>query len=123
MTEKTIDLDQHRGMAAQKATDLRLLADVEAEEKALRLRQDELEAHFLAGRREAAEKRRDIYSIFSPAPWPGKTPADRSSSPPCPMISSGSGANRGKPPSRAPAREIRSLLLDVLEGRLAAAPG
>jgi len=28
MTKKTIDLDQHRGMAAQKATDLRrLLAD------------------------------------------------------------------------------------------------
>ena len=25
MTEKTIDLDQHRGMAAQKATDLRRL--------------------------------------------------------------------------------------------------
>ena len=44
MTEKTIDLDQHRGMAAQKATDLRrLLADVEANEKALRLRQEELE--------------------------------------------------------------------------------
>jgi hypothetical protein len=32
ITEKTIDLDQHRGMAAQKATDLRrLLADVEAQ--------------------------------------------------------------------------------------------
>jgi hypothetical protein len=45
MTEKTIDLDHHRGMAAQKATDLRrLLADVEANERALRLRQDELEA-------------------------------------------------------------------------------
>ena len=48
MTDKTIDLDQHRGMAAQKATGLRrLLADVEANEKALRLRQDELEAHLL----------------------------------------------------------------------------
>jgi hypothetical protein len=33
MTDKTIDLDQHRGMAAQKATDLRrLLADVEADQ-------------------------------------------------------------------------------------------
>jgi hypothetical protein len=31
MTEKTLDLDQHRGMAAQKATELRrLLANVEA---------------------------------------------------------------------------------------------
>lgn len=48
MTEKTIDLEQDRGMPAQKATDLRrLLADVETNEKALRLRQDELEAHLL----------------------------------------------------------------------------
>jgi len=53
-------------MAAQKATDLRrLLADVEAEEKALRLRQDELEAHFLAGRREAAEKARYLLNLFA----------------------------------------------------------
>jgi hypothetical protein len=37
VTEKTIELDQHRGMAAQKATDLRrLMADVEANENALR---------------------------------------------------------------------------------------
>ena len=48
MTEETVDLDKHRGMAAQKATDLRrLLADVEANAKALRLRQDELEATYL----------------------------------------------------------------------------
>ncbi len=49
MTDRTIDLDQHRGMIARKATELRrLLADVEANEKALRLRQDELETHLLA---------------------------------------------------------------------------
>jgi hypothetical protein len=49
MTDKTIDLDRRRGMEAQKATDLRrLLAEVEANERSLRLRQDELEAH-LAG--------------------------------------------------------------------------
>src|SRR6266853_5484029 len=49
MTDKTIDLDQHRGMAAQKTTDLRrLLADVEANERSLRLRQDELESHLIA---------------------------------------------------------------------------
>jgi hypothetical protein len=49
MTDKVIELDEHRGMAAQKATDLRrLLADVEANETALRLRQDELEAHLIA---------------------------------------------------------------------------
>ena len=36
MTEKTIELDQRRGMTAQEATDLRrLLADVEANEKLL----------------------------------------------------------------------------------------
>jgi hypothetical protein len=46
MTDKTIDLDRHSGMAAQKATELRrLLADVEADERAFRLRQDELESH------------------------------------------------------------------------------
>jgi hypothetical protein len=70
MTERTIDLDQHRGMAAQKATDLRrLLADVEANAKALRLRQDELEAHLLAAPaanwREAAEKARYLLNLFA----------------------------------------------------------
>jgi len=63
MTDKTIDLDQHRGMAAQKATELRrLLADVETNEKTLRLRQAELESHLLAAPaanwQEAAEKAR-----------------------------------------------------------------
>jgi hypothetical protein len=49
MTDKAIELDEHRGMAAQKATDLRrLLADVEANEAALRRRQDELGAHLIA---------------------------------------------------------------------------
>jgi hypothetical protein len=70
MTEKTIDLDQHHGMAAQKATDLRrLLSDVEANQKALRLRQDELEAHLLAAPaanwREAAEKARYLLNLFA----------------------------------------------------------
>jgi hypothetical protein len=70
MTEKTIDLDQHRGMAAQKATDLRrLLANVEADQSALRLRQDELEAHLLAAPaanwREAAEKARYLFDLFT----------------------------------------------------------
>ena len=70
MTDKTIDLDQHRGMAAQKATDLRrLLADVEANERALRLRQDELEAHLVAAPaanwHEAAEKARYLLNLFA----------------------------------------------------------
>jgi hypothetical protein len=45
MTDKTIDLDRRGGMKTQKATDLRrLLVEVEANERTLRLRQDELEA-------------------------------------------------------------------------------
>jgi len=70
MTENTIELDQHRGMAAQKATGLRrLLADVEANEKALRLRQDELESHLIAAPaanwHEAAEKARYLLNLFA----------------------------------------------------------
>jgi hypothetical protein len=70
MTDKTIDLDQHRGMAAQKATDLRrLVADVEANERALRLRQDELESQLAAAPaanwHEAAEKARYLLNLFA----------------------------------------------------------
>jgi hypothetical protein len=70
MTDKTIDLDRHRGMAAQKATELRrLLADVETDQKALRLRQDELESHLLASPaanwHEAAEKARYLLNLFA----------------------------------------------------------
>jgi prolyl-tRNA editing enzyme YbaK/EbsC (Cys-tRNA(Pro) deacylase) len=70
VTDHSIDLDQHRGMAAQKATELRrLLADVEANEKALRLRQDELESHLLAAPaanwHEAAEKARYLLNLFA----------------------------------------------------------
>jgi hypothetical protein len=70
MTDKTIELDQHRGMAAQKATDLRrLLADVDANERALRLRQDELESHMVAAPaanwHEAAEKARYLLNLFA----------------------------------------------------------
>jgi hypothetical protein len=70
VTDKTIDLDRHRGMAAQKATELRrLLADVEANETTLRLRQDELEAHLLAAPaanwQEAAQKARYLLKLFA----------------------------------------------------------
>ena len=69
MTDKTIDLDRHRGMAAQKATDLRrLLADVESNERALHLRQNELESHLVAAPAanwyEAAEKARYLLKLF-----------------------------------------------------------
>jgi hypothetical protein len=73
MTERTIDLDQHRGMAAQKATELRrLLADVAASERELRRRQDELEAQLVAepaaNWQEAAEKARYLLTLFAATP-------------------------------------------------------
>jgi hypothetical protein len=73
MTDETIELDRRRGMAAQKATELRrLLADVEANEKALRLRQDELESHLLAAPaanwHEAADKAGYLLNLFAATP-------------------------------------------------------
>ncbi|MBS0220825.1 MAG: hypothetical protein JSR91_08805 [Proteobacteria bacterium] len=70
MTDKPIELDQHRGMAAQQATDSRrLLVEVEANERALRLRRDELESHLIAAPaanwREAAEKARYIIRLYA----------------------------------------------------------
>jgi hypothetical protein len=70
VTDKPIDLDQHRGMSAQKATGLRrLLAEVESNEKALRLRQDELETQLLsapaANWHDAAEKARYLLNLFA----------------------------------------------------------
>lgn len=70
MTEKTVDLDQHRGLVAQKETDLRrMLTEVAANEAALRSRQDELEAHLLASPAanwlEAAEKARYVLNLFA----------------------------------------------------------
>jgi hypothetical protein len=73
MTDRTIDLDEHRGMMAQKATELRrLLAEVEADERALRLRQEELEAHLIAAPAlswcDAAEKVRYLLKLFAATP-------------------------------------------------------
>ena len=70
MTDRPIKLDQHRGMSAQKATDLRrVLAGVEADEKALRLRQDALEEQLIAEPAttwpEAAEKARYLLGLFA----------------------------------------------------------
>jgi hypothetical protein len=70
LIDKTVDLDQRRGMAAQEATKLRrLLTEVETNEKALRLRQDELESHLLAAPaanwQEAAEKARYLLNLFA----------------------------------------------------------
>ena len=73
MTDRTIELDQHRGMAAQKATEMRrLLAEVEADHTALRLRQEELEKFLLAAPagtwHEAAEKARYLLTLFAATP-------------------------------------------------------
>jgi hypothetical protein len=70
MTNETIDLDNHRGVMAQKATDLRrLLSDVTDSQGALRLRQNELEAQLMAARAEswgdAAEKARYLLNLFA----------------------------------------------------------
>jgi len=73
MTEKTVDLDRHRGMAAQKATDIRrILAEVEANERSLRMRQDELETQLESASastwQEAADKARYLLNLFGATP-------------------------------------------------------
>ena len=70
MVDRTVDLDKRRGMAAQKATSLRrLLSDVEANEKSLRLRQEALEAQLIAAPAatwaEAAEKARYLLGLYA----------------------------------------------------------
>ena len=70
MTDKTIELDQHRGMKAQRATEIRrLLAEVEADQQALRLRQEELEKHLVAtpalSWHDAAEKAGYLLTLFA----------------------------------------------------------
>jgi hypothetical protein len=73
MTDRTIALDSHRGMAAQKATLVRrLLAEVEADQSALRERQEELEAQLIAAPAaswsEAAAKARYLLRLFAAIP-------------------------------------------------------
>jgi hypothetical protein len=66
----TIDLDRHRGMAAQKATDIRrVLAEVEANAKILRDRQGAVEIQLLAvpaaSWPEAAAKARYVLNLYA----------------------------------------------------------
>jgi hypothetical protein len=73
MTEKPVDLDQHRGMAAQKATDLRrLLTEVATNERALCATQDQLEAQLIAAPattwEEVADKVRYLLSVLGATP-------------------------------------------------------
>ncbi len=69
MTDQPITLDRHRGMAAQKATQIRrLLAEVEENEKLLRTRQEELETQLMATPAatwpDAAEKARYLLGLL-----------------------------------------------------------
>lgn len=70
MVDETTNLDAHRGMMAQRATDLRRLrVEVEADQAALRDRQRELEELLAAAPAkdwaEAVEKARYLLDLFS----------------------------------------------------------
>ena len=70
MTDRTIDLDGRRGMAAQMATDLRRLrTEVERDQAALRARQDELERFLVSAQADtwpdAVEKTRYLLGLFA----------------------------------------------------------
>ena len=70
MTDHPVDLDKHRGMAAQKATDLRrALAEVETHARELRERESELEHRMMsapaASWPEAAVKARHLLNLYA----------------------------------------------------------
>lgn len=78
MTDKPLDLDKHRGMAAQKATDIRrILAEVENNARDLRDRQGALECQLLsipaASWPEAAAKARYVLNLYAAALAPADT--------------------------------------------------
>ncbi len=70
VTDEPLDLDSHRGMAAQKATDIRrVLADVENNARELRDRQTAVEGQLLSvpatSWPEAAAKARYILNLYA----------------------------------------------------------
>ncbi|GMO38198.1 hypothetical protein [Bradyrhizobium sp. TM233] len=70
MTDVPVDLDKHRGMAAQKATDLRrALAEVENNVRELREREADLESRMLTvpamSWPEAAVKARYLLNLYA----------------------------------------------------------
>lgn len=76
MNEEPLDLDKHRGMAAQKATDIRrILAEVEDNARGLRERQAELENRLLSVQAtswpEAAAKARYVLNLYVAELAPG----------------------------------------------------
>ena len=74
MTDDPVDLDEHRGMAAQKATDIRRqrVQQFRADQAALRRRQEELEKLLLAAPAEtwpeAATKAQYLLQLFAATP-------------------------------------------------------
>ena len=74
MTSDPVDLDEHRGMAAQEATEVRRqrLHEFQADQVALRRRQEELEKLLLAAPAEtwpeAAAKAQYLIQLFAATP-------------------------------------------------------
>lgn len=78
MSEPPIDLDKHRGIAAQKATDIRrVLADVEANARLLRDQQALIEDQLLSvpatSWAEAAAKARYVLNLYAASLAPADT--------------------------------------------------
>src|ERR1700758_830800 len=72
-SEEPVELDQHRGMAAEKSTEARRrLHEVQADQAELRRRQVEFEDHAAAAPSEtwaeAAEKARYLIQLFAATP-------------------------------------------------------
>jgi hypothetical protein len=74
MTDDSVDLDERRGMAAQQATEIRRqrLLEFQADQAALRCRQEELEKLLLAAPAEAwpeaAAKAQYLIQLFAATP-------------------------------------------------------
>jgi hypothetical protein len=78
VTDIPIELDKHRGMAAQKATDIRrVIADVEANAKLLRDKQGVVELQLLAvpasSWSEAVAKARYVLNLYAAGLAPSDT--------------------------------------------------
>jgi hypothetical protein len=78
MTDEPLDLDKHRGMAAQKATELRrVLAEVENHAKELRDRQAVVENHLISAPAtswpDAAAKAGYVLNLYAAGLSPGDT--------------------------------------------------
>lgn len=73
MNDDPVSLDDHRGMLAQKETEIRrLMQGVQADQAALRMRQEELETVMLAADAatwpEAAAKARYLIELYAATP-------------------------------------------------------